>query len=34
MNTENSKANEFKKFIYYFTDKINVKNPNKNISLI
>ena len=34
MNTENSKANEFKKFIYYFTDKINVKNPNKNIAFI
>ena len=34
MNPENSKANEFKKFIYYFTDKINVKNPNKNIAFI
>ena len=34
MNTENSKTNEFKKFIYYFTDKINVKNPNKNIAFI
>ena len=34
MNTENSNANEFKKFIYYFTDKINVKNPNKNIAFI
>ena len=29
---ENSKTNEFKKFIYQFTDKINLQTPNnKNI---
>ena len=35
MNTENSKANESNKFIYQFTDKLNLKNPNnKNIGLV
>ena len=35
MNTENSKTNESNKFIYQFTDKINLKNPNKkNIGLV
>ena len=35
MNTENSKTNESNKFIYQFTDKINLKIPNtKNIGLI
>ena len=34
MNTENSKTRESNKFIYYFTKKINLKNPNKNISLV
>ena len=34
MNTENSKTNEPNKFIYQFTDKLNVKNQNKNITLI
>ena len=34
MNTENSKANESNKFCYYFTDKLNLKNPNTNIALI
>ena len=34
MNTENSKANESNKFIYHFTDKLNLINPNnKNIGL-
>ena len=33
MNTENSKTNESNKFIYQFTDKLNLKNPNKNIAL-
>ena len=33
MNTLNSKTNESNKFIYQFTDKLNVKNPNKNIAL-
>ena len=28
MNTENSKTNESNKFIYQFTDKLNLKNPN------
>ena len=35
MNTENSKTNESKKFIYQFTDKVNLKTPNnKNIGLV
>ena len=29
MNTLNSKTNESNKFIYQFTDKLNLKNPNK-----
>ena len=33
MKTENSKTNESSKFIYQFTDKLNVKNPNKNMAL-
>ena len=34
MGTENSKANESNKFIYKFTDKLNLKTPNKkNIGL-
>ena len=35
MNTENSKTNESSKFIYQFTDKLNLKTPNnKNIGLV
>ena len=35
MNTENSKANEYNKFIDQFTDKLNLKTPNnKNIGLV
>ena len=35
MNTENSKANESNKFIYQFTDKLNLKTQNnKNIGLV
>ena len=35
MNTENTKTNESNKFIYQFTDKLNLKTPNnKNIGLI
>ena len=35
MNTENSKKNEPNKFIYQFTDKLNLKTPNnKNIRLV
>ena len=30
MNTENSKTNEFNKFIYLFTRKRNLKTPNNN----
>ena len=33
MNTLNSKANESNRFIYQFTDELNLKNPNKNIAL-
>ena len=33
MNTLNSKTNESNKFIYQFTDKLNPKNPNKNMAL-
>ena len=32
-NTLNSKINESNKFIYQFTDKLNLKNPNKNMAL-
>ena len=33
MNTLNSETNESSKFIYQFTDKLNLKNPNKNMAL-
>ena len=33
MDTENSKKNGCNKFIYQFTDKLNLKNPNKNMAL-
>ena len=33
MNTLNSKINESNKFIFQFTDKLNLKNPNKNMVL-
>ena len=33
MNTLNNKINESNKFFYQFTDKLNVKNPNKNMAL-
>ena len=33
MNTLNSKTNEPNRFMYQFTDKLNLKNPNKNIAL-
>ena len=33
MNTLNSKTNESNKFIYQFTNKLNLKNPNRNIAL-
>ena len=35
MNTENSKTNEYKKFLYQFTVKLDLKNPiNKNIGVV
>ena len=33
MNTQNSKTNESNKFVYQFTDKLNLKHPNKNLVL-
>ena len=34
MNILNSKANEYNRFIYQFNDKLNLKNLNKNMSLV
>ena len=34
MNTLNSKTNELDKFICQFTDKLNLKHPNKNMALV
>ena len=33
MNTLNRTTDESNKYIYQFTDKLNLKNPNKNIAL-
>ena len=33
MNTENSKTNEPHKFRLFLSDKLNLKNPKKNIAL-
>ena len=33
MNIENSKTNESNIFLYECTDKVNLKNPNKNMAL-
>ena len=33
MNTANIKTKHSNKFVYNFTDKLNLKNPNKNIAL-
>ena len=33
MNTLNSRTNEYNRFFYQFIDKLNLKNPNKNIAL-
>ena len=33
MNTANSKTKHSNKFVDSFTDKLNFKNPNKNITL-
>ena len=34
MNTENSKTNELHRFKLDSTDKLNLKNPNKNMALV
>ena len=33
MNTLNRKTNDSNRFVYQFTDKLNLKNPNRNIAL-
>ena len=33
MNTLNSKTNNSNRFIYQLNDKLNLKNPNKNMAL-
>ena len=33
MNTLNSKTDESNRFMCQFTDKLNLKNPNKNMAL-
>ena len=33
MNTLSSKTKDSNKFVYNFTGKLNLKNPNKNIAL-
>ena len=33
VNTLNSKASESNRFLYQFTDKLNLENPNKNMAL-
>ena len=33
MNMANSKTKHLNKFVYNFADKLNLKNPNKNIAL-
>ena len=33
MKTLNSKTNESNRFMYQFTDKLNLKNPNTNMAL-
>ena len=32
MNTLNSRKNDFNKFFYQFTDRLNLKHPNKNMA--
>ena len=34
MYTKSSKTNKSNKLIYQFTDKLNLKTPNKNVGLI
>ena len=33
MKTLNNRTNESNRFMYQFTDKLNLKNPNKNMAL-
>ena len=33
MNSKNSKTNEPNRFKYYLIDKLDLKNPNKNMAL-
>ena len=33
MSTQDSKKNEYSKFLSQFTDKLDLKNPNKNMAL-
>ena len=33
ISTENGKTIECNKFVYEFTDKLNLKNPNKDVTL-
>ena len=33
MNTSNSKTNKSNRFVYQFTEKLRLRNPNKNIEL-
>ena len=33
MNTAKSQTKHLNKSVYNFTDKLNLKNPNKNIAL-
>ena len=33
MNTLNNRTNKSNRFVYQFSDKLNLKNPNKNIAL-
>ena len=33
MNTLSSRTNESNRIIYQYTDKLNLKNPRKNIAL-
>ena len=33
MNTENSRRSDSNKFLYEFTDKLNLNNFNKNMAL-
>ena len=33
MNTLKNKTDQSNKVIYQFTDKLNLKNPNKNMAL-